>query len=139
MKFWDTIAKMCGVEVRVAQAHVRGDMIGPFSMLETTPWTMTISRGRHRLAITARSDRWGCAAAINGHGVSLRDGSSTHYLEHPGIRIGLIDIERIRPMKRKSADWRPRYEAEDRLARAAAERLGLEAEANAQSKPTVLS
>lgn len=69
MKFWDTIAKMCGIHVQ--------------------------------------NDKTGLSVVVRGHGVAIIDRTFVHHDRGaPRFSIGLIDIERIRPMKSKSANVR---------------------------------
>jgi hypothetical protein len=102
MKFWDTIAKMCGVEYRVTQAHKVGEEVGGGYVCRVDiPWTARLKVGRMVAEITATDTA--STAALNGHGVRVHDWSNDGQLSSDtGFRIGLIAIERIRPMVGKS-------------------------------------
>lgn len=134
MKFWDTIAKMCGVKVDIRQASRCGESRGPFLCLTTELWTLRVAANGRTVALTASVER-GCAeVAINGHGIRLRD-PETYVTsdERHGVRVGLIDIERVRPIVGKSGA------VNIAAARAAAECLAQAAQKIAHEKPVVLS
>ncbi len=124
MKFWDTIAKMCGVQiVSIRDSNVPrygdGRVVREF----------TVKRGDSALCVDMTRDD--VVVRFNGHGLRLRDSTRFANQTKRGTHIGLIDIERIRPMTSKSADAQPLREAAEMLAKAA-ERIRTE-------KPTVLS
>jgi hypothetical protein len=134
MKFWDTIAKMCGVKVDIRPASRCGESRGAFMCMTTEPWTMRVSAMGRTVALTASSEHGRAEVALNGHGLRVRDPES--YVtsdERYGIRIGLIDVERVRPTVGKSG-W-----VDIGAARAAAECLAQAAQKIAVEKPVVLS
>lgn len=105
MKFWDTIAKMWG-------AKVESSVCGRYAPIGGIP--MDASLNEHTLALTigglTANATWtaeDASATINGHGVRFRDSTAfSKECRRPGFRIGLIDIERIRPMRGQSGDVR---------------------------------
>lgn len=107
MKFWNTIAKMCGVRVDASQWGERpirrtasaqaGGFAGAYERVNELVGNV---RG-HAFKVEMRDHS--LTATIDGYGVRLRD--ATHDSRAPAgafTRVGLIDIERIRPMAAKS-------------------------------------
>lgn len=103
MKFWDTIAKMCGVKVDASQwggAPAFG--ASPGGML--SDWErhdlLTIDARGHLVEVRALTSA--TSLTVDGHGVRIID-TTTATAANTARRIGLIAIERIRPMVEKSA------------------------------------
>jgi hypothetical protein len=103
VKFWDTIAKMCGVKIdtsqwgrRGASAAVGGRMD---QWLERADELSGEAHG-HRFKVQLRDHSF--TATIDGHGLRLRDTERDYGHGERVAQIGFIAIERIRPMVGKS-------------------------------------
>jgi hypothetical protein len=105
VKFWNTIAKMCGVRVDASQWGERsirrtasaqaGGFAGAYERVDELVGNV---RG-HALKIEMRDHS--LTATINGHGFRIVETEKAVAI-NSHIRIGLIAIERIRPMVGKS-------------------------------------
>ena len=125
MKFWDTIAKMCGVNVTKIQPGIWTTNDHGFAARES-PITGGVAvrfgrlrvrvdeLGSHRSRVTVGDRMW-----------ELTDTTEASAVITPH-RIGLIAIERIRPMNGKRADLEGACRgAQSRIEQAAIDRLNL--------------
>jgi hypothetical protein len=124
MKFWDTIAKMCGVKVdasrwgdrplgRTASARP-GGVAGPHERYDEIVGNV---RG-HVFNVEMKAHS--LTATIDGRGFRVHDWSSDGQQASDAlVRIGVIAIERIRPMAGKSGNVKSSADTMSDLARKA--------------------
>lgn len=128
MKFWDTIAKMCGVKIDASRwglepsrysAASPGGISGGHERVDELVGKV---RG-HAFKLEMRDHS--LTATIDGHGFRIVETENADAIDSD-IRIGLIAIERIRPMTGKSGDLEGACRgAQARIDQAAFDRLNI--------------